>query len=158
MQFNSWTNSWTFTRVVLNPGPCKSPYNAYFLCFSYCFKGLFQSTVSALLSGHYRIFCHNSKVCSIQGVMRARWACAEKREPVNLNLIPSLRSQEFQRGSGQLVVNSLVKLFHNLSQINHDIVILEYDQGTYNLPTRLFKNEKNYTLYQLGLKELLPKE
>ncbi len=44
-----------FSIPVLAP-----PRSAYFVCYSYHFRCLFYSNVSALRSGHHRIFCHNS--------------------------------------------------------------------------------------------------
>ncbi len=36
------------------------PVSAYFVCYSYRFRCLFYSNVSALRSGHHRIFLHDS--------------------------------------------------------------------------------------------------
>ncbi len=36
------------------------PRSAYFVCYSYRFRCLFYSNVSALRSGHHSIFCHDS--------------------------------------------------------------------------------------------------
>ncbi len=44
-----------FSIPVLAP-----PRSAYFVCYSYRFRCLFYSNVSALRSGHHRIFLHDS--------------------------------------------------------------------------------------------------
>ncbi len=44
-----------FSIPVLAP-----PRSAYFICYSYRFRCLFYSNVSALRSGHHRIFLHDS--------------------------------------------------------------------------------------------------
>ncbi len=52
---------------------------AYFVCYSYHFRCLFYSNVSALRSGHHRIFRHDSSskrtyIYSIKSVLKcARW-------------------------------------------------------------------------------------
>ncbi len=45
--------------VVLNSSP-RAPRSAYFVCYSYRFRCLFYWNVSALRSGHHRIFRHDS--------------------------------------------------------------------------------------------------
>ncbi len=47
------------TAAVLNSSP-RAPRSAYFVCYSYRFRCLFYSNVSALRSGHHRIFRHDS--------------------------------------------------------------------------------------------------
>ncbi len=66
-----------YTRITLNhvsllaslvplkqrfsiPVPPPPPSSAHFVCFSFCFRRLFYSKVSALRRGHHRIFHHDS--------------------------------------------------------------------------------------------------
>ncbi len=46
--------------AVLNSSPRAPPRSAYFVCYSYRFRCLFYWNVSALRSGHHRIFHHDS--------------------------------------------------------------------------------------------------
>ncbi len=62
-----------FSIPVLAP-----PRSAYFVCYSYRFRCLFYSNVSALRSGHHRIFLHDSsskRTYSIQSALKC-----ERRE------------------------------------------------------------------------------